>query len=411
MPVGRPRFTAHTFLQFFAMKLLLVHNDYHKHSGEESVVDRMTDLFEKHGHQVIQLRMTTANSRDSFRGQMHVFFSGLHSREGVRRMRRILQQEKPDIINIHNLYPFIGPASLFECRKIGIPVVMTVHNYRLICPTGLFMRDGKPCETCLEAGNEWGCIKYNCEHSFPKSVAYAARNAVARLSGAYTQCVDRYACITHFQREKLIQAGFDEQKVTVIPNTTDAPPDYEKTNGQYVAFCGRLSEEKGIDLILKAARQHPQIEFRLAGTGNTPALLNDLPPNVHTVGFLTGDELSKFYKNSAFLVMASRWYEGFPMTILEAARYGKATIAPSHGSFPEIIGEGDNATGLLFQPNSADDLAEKISSLWHSPDQIIRLGERAFEKLHREYNSQLIYEKWSHLFEECILQKREPAIS
>ncbi len=393
------------------MKLLLVHNDYHKHSGEESVVDRMASLFEEHGHQVVQLRMTTANSRDSLSGQMRVFFSGLHSGEGIRRMRRILQQEKPDIVNIHNLYPFIGPASLFECRKAAIPVVMTVHNYRLICPTGLFMRDGKPCETCLEKGNEWGCLKYNCEHSFPKSVAYAARNAVARISGAYTRCVDRYACITEFQREKLIQAGFDKQKITVIPNTADTPPDYEKTNGQYVAFCGRLSAEKGIDLILEAARKHPEIEFRLAGTGSNPSLLQNLPPNVHAIGFLSGNDLSEFYKNSAFIVMASRWYEGFPMTILEAARYGKTTIAPAHGGFPEIIGEGDDASGVLFQPNNADDLAEKISSLWDSPEQIARLGEKSFQKLHRKYNPQLIFEKWSRLFEECLRPKREADIS
>lgn len=393
------------------MKLLLVHNDYHKRSGEESVVDRMAGMFEEHGHQVVQLRMTTADSHDSVSGQMNVFFSGLRSGKGIRLMRRILQQEKPDIVNIHNLYPFISPASLFECRKADIPVVMTVHNYRLICPTGLFMRNGKPCETCLDSGNEWGCIKYNCEHSFPKSVAYAARNTVARISGAYTRCVDRYACITRFQREKLIQAGFDGQKITVIPNTADAADSYEKINGRYVAFCGRLSAEKGIDLILDAARRHPEIEFRMAGTGNDPTLLQNLPANVHTVGFLSGNDLAEFYKNSAFIVMASRCYEGFPMTILEAAQYGKATIAPAHGGFSEIIGCGDDASGILFQPNNADDLAEKIFSLWNSPEQIDRLGEKSFKKLHREYNPQLIFEKWSQLFEECIREKRGGGIS
>lgn len=118
-------------------------------------------------------------------------------------MREALRREKPDVVNVHNLYPFISPAALKECHKAGVPVVMTVHNFRLICPTGLFMRDGSPCELCLQRGNEWGCVRYNCEHSMMKSVGYAARNAVARLTGAYRRNVTRFACITDFQRRQI----------------------------------------------------------------------------------------------------------------------------------------------------------------------------------------------------------------
>ena len=188
------------------MKILLVHNEYGKYSGEEAVVDRLAAMWTAHGHEVAQLRKTTAGSRESLTGKIQGFCAGLYCPSGVKAMWKALQREKPDVVNVHNLYPFISPAALFECKKAGVPVVMTIHNYRLICPTGLFMRDGRPCERCLENGNEWGCVRYNCEHSLLKSVGYAARNTVARLTKAYSECVDKFACITDFQRKKLIEA-------------------------------------------------------------------------------------------------------------------------------------------------------------------------------------------------------------
>ena len=379
------------------MKILLVHNDYGKYSGEESVVDQMAAMWTGHGHQVVQLRMSTADSRDSLVGKIHGFLAGFYSPKGVREMRRILKMEHPDVVNVHNLYPFISPAALFECKKADVPVVMTVHNFRLICPTGLFMRDGKPCELCLEKGNEWDCVRYNCEHSLLKSVGYAARNAVARYSEVYHKCVDRFACITDFQRRKLIQAGFDPAKMAVIPNAIVATSDYDPTVGTYVAFCGRLSREKGVDLIVEVARRHPEITFKFAGALRDLDIVENLPTNVSLVGYLHGEELNAFYKRAAFFVMASRWYEGFPMSILEAAQFGKPTVGPNHGGFTEIIGEDKTAIGRLFVPGDVDDLEQHVVALWNNSDEIARLGEKAHDKLLREYSSEVIYKKWNDL--------------
>lgn len=137
------------------MRILLVHNDYGKYSGEESVVDQMAAMWIEHGHQVVQLRMSTAGSRDSLVGKIHVFLAGLYSPKGVREMRRTLKAERPDVVNVHNLFPFISPAALFECKKAGVPVVMTVHNFRLICPTGLFMRREKLANCAWRRGTNW----------------------------------------------------------------------------------------------------------------------------------------------------------------------------------------------------------------------------------------------------------------
>ena len=386
------------------MKILLVHNDYGKYSGEEAVVDKMAVMMAQSGWEVAQLRMTTAGARESVAGKIKGFVNGVWCPSGVRAMREALEREKPDVVNVHNLYPFISPAALRECKKVNVPVVMTIHNFRLMCPTGLFMRDNRPCERCLERGNEWGCIKYNCEHSLLKSIGYAARNAVARIKRHYIDSVDRFACITDFQRRKLIEAGFPAERIVVIPNSIDAPELEEKTQGDYVAYSGRISREKGVDMIIEAARRHPGIPFRFAGAVRDADLVEDLPANVTLMGHLSGNDLDKFYRNARFFVMASRWYEGFPMTILEAARYSKPMIAPDHGGFTEIIGHGDTAIGILVTPNDPSSLESAISSLWSSPSRSCTLGISAHDKLKSEYSTEVISQKWNTLLKFIISQ-------
>lgn len=379
------------------MKVLLVHNDYGKYSGEEAVVDKMAGMLGALGHEVAQLRMTTAWARESLSGKIRGFISGVYCPSGVKAMREALRREKPDVVNVHNLFPFITPAALRECKKAGVPVIMTVHNFRLICPTGLFMRDNRPCELCLEKGNEWGCVRYNCEHSILKSVGYAARNAVARLRRHYVDCVDCFACITDFQRRKLIAAGFPAEKIVVIPNSIDAGKEPESSIGNYVAFSGRISGEKGVDLIIEAARRNPGIQFRLAGAVRDKELVDKLPGNVRLMGHLSGEEFERFNADARFFVMASRCYEGFPMAILEAARYGKPTIAPDHGGFSEIIGKGPDAIGILFTPNDADALSDAIARLWASPAECKSLGKKSYNALCTRYSSSVISLLWHNL--------------
>ncbi|WP_195477453.1 glycosyltransferase family 4 protein [Bacteroides finegoldii] len=383
------------------MKILLVHNNYGKYSGEEAVVDKMSHIFSEHGHEVCFYRSTTEGSRESLFGKIKGFLYGIYSPVGVRGLRETLEREKPDIVNVHNLYPFISPAALFECKRMKIPIVMTVHNFRLICPTGLFMRNGKPCEVCLERGNEWGCIQYNCEHSYFKSVGYTLRNVYARWTGAYKNNVRTFACITEFQRKKLIEAGFDKNKIIVIPNSIDIPLKYETTFGSYVAYIGRLSYEKGYDLLVEIARKYPEIQFCFAGAKREDTNIA-FPKNVQLMGYLKGKDLEHFIKNARLVVIPSRCYEGFPMAILEAAQFGKPCVCPDHGGFTEIIGKGENTIGRLFEPNNLNDLEKQILALWNQPVLVEELGQKAYEKLQKEYSSEVVYNKWNELFTKIL---------
>jgi glycosyltransferase involved in cell wall biosynthesis len=377
------------------MKILLVHNNYGKYSGEEAVVDKMASMFREHGHEVCFYRLTTERSRESLSGKIKGFLCGIYSPSGVKGLREILEREKPDVVNVHNLYPF----ALFECKKTKVPVVMTVHNFRLICPTGLFMRNGKPCEVCLQKRNEWGCIQYNCEHSYFKSVGYTLRNVYARWTGAYKNNVRTFACITEFQRKKLIEAGFDKNKIVVIPNSIDIPLKYETTFGSYVAYIGRLSYEKGYDLLVEIARKYPEIQFCFAGAKREDTNIA-FPKNVQLMGYLKGKELEHFIKNARLVVIPSRCYEGFPMAILEAAQFGKPCVCPDHGGFTEIIGE--NTIGRLFEPNNLNDLEKQILALWNQPVLVEELEQKAYEKLQKEYSSEVVYNKWNELFTKIL---------
>lgn len=393
------------------MKILIVHNDYGRYSGEEAVVDRMIADLTRSGHQVDTLRRSSQHHRDTLTGKIRGFFAGIYSISGRHAMRRKLREFRPDVVNIHNLYPFLSPSVLPLCHRQGIPVVMTVHNYRLICPTGLFLRDGRPCENCLQKGNERDCIRYNCEHSRLRSLGYALRNAVARRTRVYLDNVDIFCCLTEFQKRKLIAAGFDSKKIVVIPNYIEPLPHAEarNTNDGYVAYCGRLSEEKGFDLLLEVARRHPSIQFRFAGTLREGLKINPLP-NVTLCGQIGRQELAAFYAASRFVVIPSRCYEGFPVALLEASSTGRCCIAPDHGAFRDLMTDPDsgNVGGLLFKPLDIDDLEQKVVQLWDDPALATTMGNTAKSNFDKRFEKEKIVEAWNTLLKN-IAQKHANA--
>ena len=155
-------------------------------------------------------------------------------------------------------------------------------------------------------------------------------------------------------------------------------------------------------MIIACARKHPEIPFRLAGAVRDADLVDNLPPNVELMGYLSGKSLADFYAGARFFVMASRWYEGFPMTILEAAAYGKPMIAPDHGGFTEIIGHGKDAIGILTKPADSESLSEAIVTLWENPAMAAELGDKARAKLLAQYSTDVIAGKWADLLNEII---------
>lgn len=397
------------------MRILVVHNDYGRYSGEEAVVDRFIADMRGLGHEVETLRRTSKFLRQSLLGRVKAYFSGLYSFEGVAMMREAIATFKPDVVNVHNLFPFISPASLNECRKAGVPVIMTVHNYRLICPTGLFLHDGKPCEECLKTHRERPCILHNCERNLSRSFAFAHRNKVARRRGFYLKNITYYACLTEFQREKLAAFGYPAERLVVIPNypnpmVRSVSSDNICTQGMpdgFIGYVGRLSAEKGYDLLLKVAKRHPRLQFIFAGDSREEAQKTTLH-NVHYCGHLNNQQLATFYRKASFVAIPSRCYEGLPMVSLEAFSQGKTCVMPNHGIFPSLAYNGDKQCAVLFAPGDVGDLEKAILSLANAPDRLLRLNLNAKEHVEQHFSHDIVVGKWQELLDKAINAAKSP---
>ena len=388
------------------MDVLFIHNEYGKFSGEEAVVRTQIELLSKHGVKVSRYFRSSTEIEEIPLGKARAFVNGIYSRRAGREVREKIVQENPDIVHIHNLYPFISPAVLPVIKKYNTSIVMTVHNYRLLCPNGLFYNRTGICERCTGRGKELNCIVYDCEDSFFKSAGYALRNAYARYRRFYIDNVDAFLCLTDFQRQKLVENGYPDQKMFVIPNmfTQRLPENISKKENSYIAFAGRISREKGIDLLLDAARLLPNVRFKLAGAVRDGYKLMNVPENVELCGILQGEKLMHFYKNAFAFVHPSIWYEGFPMVLPEAMAYRLPVIAPRIAGIPEIIEDGYN--GVLFTMGIAAELAQKIKYIWENPGKAHELGENGYQKLKKEYLPDVYYERLINVYKHLINEQK-----
>ena len=347
----------------------------------------------EHGHQVRCYTRSSVELEAMRFGKARAFFSGFHNPASVREVKKVVEEFMPDVVHVHNLYPLISPAILPHIRKFGVPVVMTVHNYRLLCPNGLFYNRTGICEECA-GGKEWNCVRFNCEESLPKSIGYAFRNAWARVARYYLDNVDAFLCLTEFQKQKLIDNGFARDRCFVLPNFFDGKLNTTavgggKNTGTYVAFAGRISKEKGINLLYSAARLLPDISFRIAGKVADPVFFDKKPDNVELTGLLSEEELQDFYANATLFILSSVCYEGFPMVILEAMNFGLPVIVPRLGGMPEIVRDG--VTGRTYEPGSCEDLAKAIKELWHDKKAAFSMSRSSHEELIRNYLPEVYY--------------------
>ncbi|MBN1182643.1 MAG: glycosyltransferase family 4 protein [Bacteroidales bacterium] len=389
------------------MDFLLIHNSYGKYSGEEAVVDSQFKLLKSYGHSVYRYERSSAEIPSMTLGNVRAFFSGIYNPVSCQRVKKLLVEVKPDIVNIHNLYPFISPAILPVIKKAGVPIVMTVHNYRLICPNGLFMNNGQVCEKC-KGGREYNCLLNNCEQNILKSLGYFLRNWFARVKQYYHDNVDFFVCLTEFQRQVLISAGFNGSKIVVIPNMTELSVEslsIKKQDG-YVFYAGRISPEKGISVLLAAAKCLSNIKFKLAGSGSDDYIKSlILPSNVEMLGMLNKTRLQTAYKEANIFVLASTCYEGFPMVFPEAMIANLPIIAPKMAGYPEIV--KDHKNGLLFEPSNAEDLAQKIKYLWDNPDIAQKMGKAGQKNALHEYSPEKYYERLMGIYKQIIVKYKQ----
>jgi glycosyltransferase involved in cell wall biosynthesis len=378
--------------------ILLVHNAYGKVSGEEIVVDSIKSLLLEKGHRVSTFFRGSAELEGNTLGQAKAFFTGVYNWSSKFAIRELLRKDRPDIVHIHNLFPLISPSILGECRRAGVPVVMTVHNYRLVCPNGLHMLHGQVCEKCV-GGREYNCALNRCEGSRLKSLGYAVRNTVARKMGFFRKNVTMYAALTDFQRKRLIAAGFPPERIAIIPNMVRTAPKLPANPiGEWVGYIGRISYEKGIPTLMAAARSLPDVQFRAAGAYDRMShLLGEASANFRFDGHLNAIQLREFYQRSRIIVLCSTCFEGFPTVLVEAMLYQKPVICSRIGGLSEIV--EDEKTGLLFAPGDAHDLAKKIETIWKSPALCSSMGQAGYDKAMQKYGHEQYYDRLIDIYD------------
>ncbi|MCW5726921.1 glycosyltransferase family 4 protein [Parvibaculum sp.] len=391
------------------MRVLQVHNLYQQRGGEDVVVENEAALLRRHGHKVAQHFVSNDGIRN-LSERIKTAFSVTYSHTARDELARRLDEERPDIVHVHNTFPLLTPAIYDTCEAAGIHVVQTLHNYRIACANALFLRDGHVCEDCL-VGSPWQGALHRCYRgSLPGSVAVARSIAHHRHADTWNRKVTRFIALTEFAKSKFAQAGIDAERIAVKPNFIEDPlagadlPSPAARQG--ALFVGRLSEEKGIAVLLDAWRN---LDYPLTVVGGGPLLASlkeNAPGNVSFSGPLPPAEVFGLMRRAAFLVMPSTCYEGFPMTLAEAFACGLPVLASNIGSLGELI--ENETTGLLFQSGSPGALAAKALQLASDPDRRARFGFAARTAYLEHYTPDTNYALLERIYSEAMADHAAP---
>lgn len=337
-------------------------------------------------------------------GSIRAFFAGIYNPFAAKALTRLLYEVKPDVIQVQNLYPLISPSIFGPIKRHGIPVVMRCPNYRLFCPNGLHLSNGRVCKRCLGFGRELWCFLRNCERSLPKSLGYATRGMLARASGLLVHNITVFVVLSRFQKDWFVANGIPERQVEIIPNFAPVPECSIGPSGglgDSVTFVGRISPEKGIMCLLEATRRLPDYPFVIAGNASRmPELTGRAPSNVVFRGHLSGQALHDCYERARILVVPSLCFEGFPNVVIRAMSLGKPVICSNIGGLPEIVEDG--ITGYLFEPGNARELTARIQALWDQPELCRKLGEAGREKVLRQYSADVCYQRIAEVYEKAV---------
>jgi glycosyltransferase involved in cell wall biosynthesis len=362
------------------MRVVVVHNRYRsaQPSGENLVVDQEAAMLRGAGHEVIPYeRESDEIERYPALRKALLPARVLWSPEDRQQLSALLAAKRPDVVHVHNTFPLMSPSVLAACRDHGVPVVATLHNFRLLCANAQLLRAGGPCELCV-GHVPWRAVLHRCYRgSALASAPIAAGIQVHRSRQTWTAGITTFIATTEFVKGRYVADGFPADRIRVKPNLVPRPAYHRADTGEYALFLGRLSPEKGVDLLLDAwtprlgrllvvgdGPSRSELEARAARHGDTVRFLGS-QPHERSMQLLAG---------ARALLVASRWYETFSLVAVEAYAHGVPVLAPALGVFPDLLRDG--ATGLLFTPGDVRDLRDKLPRML-DPAASQRMGEAA----------------------------------
>jgi glycosyltransferase involved in cell wall biosynthesis len=388
------------------MNILIVHNTYQNPGGEDIVVAQETRLLERHGHKVTIYKRSNHELDDlSFGQRLGLIGRIVSASDSKIAVRGILQSLKPDLVHVHNTFAMVSPSVYEACQEEDVPVVQTLHNYRLVCPGATFYRDDAPCEECV-THSLLRSVQHACyRDSRLMSGAIALMLKTHRLRQTWNRRIDSYIALSSFAKDKFVQAGLPADKISVKPNFVEPDPGERTHPGNYALYVGRLLSEKGVLTLLEAWERLQFIPLVIAGDGPLRQHLEAEVEKrglrcIHFAGDLRRDQVYDAMKKAAFLVVPSIWHEPFGLVIAEAFACGTPVLGAFAGAIQDML--EDQVTGLHFAPGDPDALAQKVAWAWGHLPELAAMGKAGRRIYENRYTAETNYDLLMNIYASAI---------
>lgn len=401
------------FSSTYCMRILIVHNAYQKKGGEDFVVKSEAELLRTHGHEVQELLY----DNDELKGglaKVRLSLSLFYNQTSAQLLEEAIEGFNPDIIHVHNIFYIASPSVFYVAKRKGIPVVMTLHNYRLICSGALLLRSGQTCELCIKKTFPMAGIKHKChKESRFQTLHLTLMTSIHKMLGTWKNKIDTFVVLTEFVKEKVSNSSLalPKDKIVVKPNFVDdlgfSPADQR---GEYFLYVGRLSHEKGIQILLQAIEKYPHLKVEIIGDGPMRPQVEALQakyPGVKFWGFQNKDFIKERLTGALALVFPSINYEGMPLTVLEAYATGTPVISSDIGNINLLIDNGVN--GLHFRTGDPQSMGERMTEFSKNRGQYLHFYENARSTYEQKYSPDAGYQALIKLYGH-VLQKKGKTI-
>lgn len=388
-----------------SLRILILHNRYQLSGGEDQVVEAERALLESAGHAtaLVEARNDTLMGPP---GKARAALSALYSLPSRRRVRAEIRRFGPDVVHVHNFFPLLSPSVYDACLEEAVPVVQTLHNYRLICSNALLFREEAPCEDCLGKMLPWPGVWRGCYHgSRRQSAAVALMIAAHRLRATWQRRVAAFVTLTSFQRELMTRAGLPAERLHVKPHFLADPGLADRRSpGSYALFVGRLSAEKGLSTLIEAYRSHGVgLPLKIVGEGPQRPELEALAAGLSQVEFLgprPRREVLELMREARFLVFPSTCYETFGLAIIEAFALGLPVIASRLGGIPELLAAGER--GWLVEPGLPSAWARTLAEAWNDLEGLSRKSSAARAAYEEHFGPRENHRRLMDIYQEAL---------
>jgi glycosyltransferase involved in cell wall biosynthesis len=393
------------------MNILIAHNTYQQPGGEDQVFYAEAGLLEAYGHRVIRYQLH--NDEVDRKNKISLLADTIWNRRTARELRELIHDERVNVLHAHNTFPLISPSCYYAAEREGIPVVQTLHNYRLLCPSANFYRNEAVCTDCIGRVYAWPAVKHACYRGSRSATAVTATMLAAhRFMGTWTRTISAYIALTESARSMFMEGGLPSDRIFIKPNFVQNDPGLGSGQEDFFLFAGRLTPEKGIRTLLEAWQNLGSLySLEIIGDGPLAGLVEDAlrcHSNIRWQKWLPRDQVIERMKAAKAVVVPSSWPEVFGMVVIEAFATGTPVIASTAGSLKSLVHH--QRTGLQFTADHVDELAAQVRWVHDHPDGMYAMRHEARREFELKYTGERNYSDLMAIYAQVLGHKAAPEI-